>query len=115
MIVSPFLLCSSVIIYIFTPRHLWTRNLNNILVRTTLRTNANSVFQGRVLSILIKIVLLVRMLMMDGPINLRGRRRLAILLERFDLTIQLLYRRNLESRLRQTENLRFKLTTHIKK
>ena len=79
MIVSSFLLCSSVIIYIFTSRHLWTRNLDNILVRTTLRTNANSVFQGRVLSILIKIVLLVRMLMMDGPINLRGRRRLAIL------------------------------------
>ena len=72
MLVSSFLLCSSVIIYIFTSRYLWTRNLDNILVRTTLRTNANSVFQGRVLSILIKIVLLVRVLMMDAPINLRG-------------------------------------------
>ena len=74
MLVSSFLLCSSVIIYIFTSRYLWTRNLHNILVRTTLRTNANmySVFQGLFFSILIKIVLLVRVLMMDAPINLRG-------------------------------------------
>ena len=68
MIVSCFLLCN-VIIHIYTSRYLWTGSLNNILVRTTLRTNANSVFQGRVLSILIKIVLLVRMLMTEGPIN----------------------------------------------
>ena len=69
MIVSCFLLCANVIIHIYTSRYLWTGSLNNILVRTTLRTNVNSVFQDRVLSILIKIVLRVHMLMTDATIN----------------------------------------------